>query len=55
MHPGHDDADATPRLGEEPFRLAFDQAPIGMALVGLDGRVQQVNRALCATLGYDAH
>jgi PAS domain S-box-containing protein len=53
MYTGHHDADETPRLGEEPFRLAFDQAPIGMALVGLDWRVQQVNRALCATLGYD--
>ena len=41
--------------GKNPFRLAFDQAPIGMAMVGLDFRVQQVNRALCAALGYDAH
>ena len=55
MYPGHQDADATPRLEETPFRLAFDQGPIGMALVGLDWRVQQVNQALCAALGYDAH
>jgi hypothetical protein len=27
--------------------LGFDQAAIGMALVGLDGRFQRVNRALC--------
>jgi PAS domain S-box-containing protein len=31
--------------------LGFDQAAIGMALVGLDGRFLRVNRALCALLG----
>ena len=31
--------------------LGFDQAAIGMALVGLDGRFQRVNRALCELLG----
>jgi PAS domain S-box-containing protein len=31
--------------------LGFDQAAIGMALVGLDGRFQRVNRALCQLLG----
>jgi PAS domain S-box-containing protein len=31
--------------------LGFDQASIGMALVGLDGRFQRVNRALCELLG----
>ena len=55
MHTGHDDADETQQLGEEQFRLAFDHAPIGMAMVGLDFRVHQVNRALCAALGYDEH
>jgi PAS domain S-box-containing protein len=55
MHPGHHDADETPRLSEAQFRLAFDHAPIGMALVGLDCRVHKVNRALCAALGYDDH
>jgi PAS domain S-box-containing protein len=55
MHPGHHDADETQRLGEAPFRLAFDHAPIGMALVGLDFRLHKVNRALCAALGYDEY
>lgn len=42
-----DRADAT-------FRAAFDHAPIGMALVDLDGRFTRVNPALCEMLGYDA-
>jgi diguanylate cyclase (GGDEF)-like protein/PAS domain S-box-containing protein len=35
------------RESEERFRLAFEYAPIGKALVGLDGGYLQVNRALC--------
>jgi PAS domain S-box-containing protein len=41
-------ADPTEHLG-----LGFDQAAIGMALVGLDGRFRRVNRALCLLLGLD--
>jgi PAS domain S-box-containing protein len=37
---------------EERFRLTLDEAPIGMALVALDGRFIRVNRALCAIVGY---
>jgi len=37
---------------EERFRLTIDEAPIGMALVALDGRFVRVNRALCETIGY---
>lgn len=40
------------RVTEEPFRRAFDDAPIGMALVGLDGRWVEVNRALTHLTGY---
>ena len=40
------------RESEERFRLAFEEAPIGMALVGLDGRFLRGNRALCAIVGY---
>src|SRR5580765_5971716 len=39
---------------EERFRLAIDEAPIGMALVGLDGRFVRVNRALCEIVGYSS-
>ena len=36
----------------ELFRVAFEGAPIGMALVGLDGRVLRGNAALGELLGY---
>jgi two-component system sensor histidine kinase/response regulator len=38
---------------EERFRRAFDDAPIGMALVGLDGSWLRANASLCQILGYD--
>jgi PAS domain S-box-containing protein len=44
--------DAELRLSEERFRRAFDDAPIGMALVGLTGRWLRVNRSLCDMIGY---
>jgi len=37
---------------ESRFRNAFDTSAIGMALVGLDGRLLQVNRSLCECIGY---
>jgi diguanylate cyclase (GGDEF)-like protein/PAS domain S-box-containing protein len=37
----------------ERFEVTFGEAPIGMALVGLDGRWLRVNRALCEITGYD--
>jgi diguanylate cyclase (GGDEF)-like protein/PAS domain S-box-containing protein len=37
---------------EGRFRSAFENAPIGVALVGLDRRHLRVNRALCEMLGY---
>lgn len=40
------------RDAEERFRHAFEDAPAGMALVGLDGRFLQVNRALCELTGH---
>jgi len=38
---------------EERLDRTLDDAPIGMALVGLDGRFLRVNRALCRIVGYD--
>ncbi len=38
---------------EARLRLTFDKAPIGAAMVGLDGRYIQVNEAFCRMLGYE--
>jgi diguanylate cyclase (GGDEF)-like protein/PAS domain S-box-containing protein len=40
------------REANERFEAAFYNAPIGMALVGLDGSWLQVNDALCTITGY---
>ena len=40
------------REAEERFRRSFDDAAIGMALVGTDGRFHRTNRSLCEILGY---
>jgi PAS domain S-box-containing protein len=40
------------REAQERFRSAFDNAPIGVAVVDLEGRFLQVNRSLCEILGY---
>jgi diguanylate cyclase (GGDEF)-like protein/PAS domain S-box-containing protein len=40
------------RDAEERFRNAFDQAPIGKALVSPDGRFTRVNAALCSITGH---
>jgi PAS domain S-box-containing protein len=42
------------RESEELFRLTVDEAPIGMALVALDGTFTRVNRVLCEITGYNA-
>jgi PAS domain S-box-containing protein len=39
------------RLSEERFRLAIDKAPVGMAMVALDGQILRVNAALCELIG----
>jgi PAS domain S-box-containing protein len=48
------EAEESRRYGEQVFRSAFDDAPIGMALVAPGGRFLRVNRALCAIFGHDA-
>ncbi len=40
------------RATEELFRTAFEDAPFGMCMTGLDGRFLQANAALCQMLGY---
>lgn len=44
--------EAALRESEDRFRNAFAWSPIGIALVGLDGRWLDVNRALCEIVGY---
>lgn len=44
-------AEAELREAQERFRSAFEYAPIGMALISIDGRLFRVNRALVQILG----
>jgi diguanylate cyclase (GGDEF)-like protein/PAS domain S-box-containing protein len=37
---------------EERLRCSFDEARIGMVIVGLDGRYERVNNAFCAIVGH---
>jgi diguanylate cyclase (GGDEF)-like protein/PAS domain S-box-containing protein len=46
-------AAAALRRSEQQFRETMKHAPIGMAVVEVDGRIREVNRALCRLLGYD--
>jgi diguanylate cyclase (GGDEF)-like protein/PAS domain S-box-containing protein len=47
----NEDARDATRDSDVRFRSAFEDAPIGMALVGLDGVIQRVNACLCAATG----
>jgi PAS domain S-box-containing protein len=40
------------RESQERFRSAFENAPFGMCLGGLDGRLIQVNKTFCQLVGY---
>ena len=40
------------RASEQRFRYLFEQAPVGIALEDLDGRLLLANPALCSMLGY---
>jgi len=51
----HKQAERVLRASEERFRNVFAAAPIGMAIVGLDGWLLQVNKAFCEMVGYDEH
>jgi PAS domain S-box-containing protein len=49
---GHKQAEKMLRESEERFRNVFAEAPIGMAVIGLDGTLLQVNKTFCEMLGY---
>jgi PAS domain S-box-containing protein len=54
-HMHDNDTDCAPNaLYTEPSD-SFASAPIGMALVGMDGRCRQVNYSLCSFFGCSAH
>lgn len=40
------------RESEDKFRHIFEDSPIGISLLGLDGKYSQVNPAYCQMLGY---
>jgi PAS domain S-box-containing protein len=42
------------RGDDELFRATFAQAPLGMVITGLDGRIRQVNKAFCRLSGHAA-
>jgi len=50
---GHDSG--TLHEAEARFRIAFEEAGVGMAIVGLDGRLLRVNRELQRMLGRTEH
>lgn len=43
----------TSKISKDQFRSAMDIAPIGMAIVGLDGRFIEVNHSFCHIVGYE--
>ena len=47
-------AESAVRESEELFRVTFEQAAVGIAHVGPEGRFLRVNPKLCAILGYTA-
>lgn len=42
------------RKSEELFRLAFENANVGMCLVALNGKLMKVNQEMCRIFGYSA-
>ncbi len=49
---GRKEAERALTESEERFRRSFQDAAIGMALMGLDGRWLRVNKSLCEIVGY---
>src|SRR3954453_12136667 len=47
-----DDAHGRTQASETRFRSAFNDAPIGIAMIDLDGSFSRVNTSLCITTGY---
>jgi PAS domain S-box-containing protein len=41
------------RTSEERFRVAFEEGPLGIVMIGPEGRLLDANRAFCQMLHYD--
>lgn len=54
MKPSASNPDLANRATEERFHQAFEDAPIGMAIVDFEYRLRRVNSALCRALDYPA-
>ncbi|HEY0673106.1 MAG TPA: PAS domain S-box protein [Longimicrobiales bacterium] len=48
------EAEARLHEAQQRYRIAFEHAPIGMALAGIDGRWLYANQAMCKLTGYTA-
>ena len=46
------EAETAVRESEEKFRRVFEESPLGMAFIGSDGSVQDINKAFCDMLAY---
>jgi diguanylate cyclase (GGDEF)-like protein/PAS domain S-box-containing protein len=46
-------AEAARREATETYETAFNNAPMGVAMIGFDGRILRANAALCEMLGRD--
>jgi PAS domain S-box-containing protein len=46
------EAEQARRASEERFRAAYRNATVGMSIAAVNGRIQEVNQALCKILGY---
>ena len=49
-----EEAVAALRQSEERFRAVYRNAPVGIAIADVNGRLQEVNPVLCTMLGYSA-
>ena len=49
----HKKTESKLKISEARFRKIFEYAPIGAAIVDLDGKIVLSNKALCNMLGYD--
>ena len=47
-------AESALAAGEARFRIAYEEAAVGMIMLNLEGRILEVNKAICQISGYSA-